>query len=184
MNRTYLFVPPEERSEVETLGACWDSEKKCWYVDGEPSSNLARWMAPSEDEEYSIISNDASVASTTIPCPHCQKTTEIVCVHCLRGTASGQSLEQFTVFDISAVDETLLHELERWPNYHRRTEADGIGDFANHCTFCGGVIGDIDLHSEPDHIFFDVVHAQEGTITFISLPQTIRLNGSEHFVIE
>ena len=66
MNRTYLFVPPEERSEVEALGATWDSDLKCWYVDGEPSSSLARWSSTSEDEEFSIISNDAYVARTGI----------------------------------------------------------------------------------------------------------------------
>jgi uncharacterized protein DUF5710 len=32
MNRTYLFVPPEEKSEVEALGAQWDTITKRWYV--------------------------------------------------------------------------------------------------------------------------------------------------------
>lgn len=184
MNRTYLFVSPEERSEVEALGALWDSDKKCWYVDGEPSTHLAPWTSPSEDEEFSIISNCAVIASATIPCPRCRRATEVVCIHCLSGTASGQSLERFTVFNISEVGESLRQALERWPSYRRAAEGDGAGDFANHCMSCGGVIFDIDLHAEPDQAFFDITHAPDGVITLIPLLKTIQLNGSEHFVVE
>jgi len=145
MNRTYLFVPPEERSEVEALGAAWDSDLKCWYVDGEPSSSLARWSSTSEDEEFSILSNDAYVARTGITCPHCGQETEVICIHCVSGTASEQSLEQFTVFDIRAVNETLLQELKSWPGFHRTVEGGVVGAFANHCSRCGDAIGGMDL---------------------------------------
>jgi hypothetical protein len=46
------------------------------------------------------------------------------------------------------------------------------------------VIGDIDLHSEPDHAFFDIVHAMDGTVTLVPLPRPIRLSGNEHFAID
>jgi ribosomal protein S27AE len=184
MNRTYLFVPPEERSDVEALGARWDSDLKCWYVDGEPSSGLARWSSASDDDEFSIISNDAYVASAGITCPHCGQETEVICIHCVSGTASGQSLEQFTVFYIRAVNETLLQELKSWPDFRRTIEGDAVGDFANHCSRCGDAIADMDLHSEPDHVFFDIVHAASGAITLTPISLPIELSGSEHFVIE
>ena len=185
MNRTYLFVPPEERSDVEALGATWDSDLKCWYVDGEPSSGLARWSSASDDDdEFSIISNDAYVASAGITCPHCGQETEVICIHCVSGTASGQSLEQFTVFYIRAVNETLLQELKSWPDFRRTIEGDVVGDFANHCSRCGDAIADMDLHSEPDHVFFDIVHADSGAIALTPISLPIELSGSEHFVIE
>jgi hypothetical protein len=184
MHRTYLFVPPEERAEVEALGAQWDSANKCWYVDGAPSSSLARWSSRTEEDEYGIISDDAYVASTRIPCPHCGQETEVIGIHCLSGTVLDEPLERFTVSDIRAIDEVLLLELQRWPHFRRATEGDAIGEFANHCAACGDVIGDMDLHSEPDHVFFDIVHAQDSAITLVPLPQTIRLSGNEHFLID
>jgi ribosomal protein S27AE len=184
MNRTYLFVPPEERSEIEALGAEWDSDLKCWYVDGEPPSSLARWSSTTEDAEFSIISNDAYVARTGVTCPHCGQETEVICIHCASGTASEQSLEQLTVFDIRAVNETLLQDLKSWPGFRRTIEGGVVGAFANHCSRCGDAIGDMNLHSEPDQVFFDIVHAASGAITLTPISLPIELSGNEHFVIE
>jgi hypothetical protein len=77
----------------------------------------------------------------------------------------------------------LLQELKRWPSFRRIIEGDTLGDFAKHCAACGDAIGDIDLHSEPDHAFFDIVHAVDGAVTLVPLPRAIRLIGNEHFVI-
>lgn len=184
MHRTYLFVPPEERADVEALGAQWDATLKRWYVDGTPPTSLARWSSISEEDEYSITSNEAYVASTRIPCPHCGEDTEVIGIHCSSGTVLDEPLERFTVSDIRAVDAALLQELERWPRFRRITEGGSFGDFANHCAGCGHVIGDIDLHSEPDHAFFDVVHAVDREVTLVALPRPIRLSGNEHFVID
>jgi hypothetical protein len=30
--RTYLFVPPEEKLEAQALGAHWDDVTKRWYI--------------------------------------------------------------------------------------------------------------------------------------------------------
>jgi hypothetical protein len=184
MQRTYLFVPPEERAEVEQLGAQWDSTNKRWFVEGVPSSSLARWSSILEEDEYSTISNDAYVASTSIPCPHCGQETEVIAIYCLSGTVLDEPLERFTISDIRAVDEALLQGLKRWPSFRRTTEGDAFGDFANHCAACGDVIGDIKLHSEPEHVFFDIVHAVDGAVTLVPLMRTIRLSGNEHFVID
>lgn len=124
------------------------------------------------------------MARTGIICPHCGQETEVICIHCVTGTASEQSLEQFTVFDIRAVNETLLQELKRWPGFRRTMEGDVIGAFANHCSRCGDAIDDMDLHSEPDQVFFDIVHAASGAITLIPISLPIELSGNEHFVIE
>src|SRR5258708_23021772 len=184
MHRTYLFVPPEARAEVETLGARWDATKKCWYVDGAPSSSLARWSSIPEEDEYSVISNDAYVASTSIPCLQCGQETEVIAIHCLSGTVLDEPLEWFTLSDIRPVDEALLQQLQRWPSFRRTAEGDQFGDFANHCAACGDVISDIHLHSEPEDAVFDTRHAVSGAVTLVPLARTIRLSGNEHFVIE
>jgi hypothetical protein len=184
MNRTYLFVPPEERSEVEALGALWDAATKCWYVEGAPQSNLARWSSVPEEVEYCILSNQAYVATTSIACPCCGQETEVLTIHCRSGLVLGEPLERFTVSDISAMDGVLVQQLKRWPGFRRTADGEAFGDFANHCAACGNVIGDIDLHSEPSHAFFDIVHATAGLVTLIPIPRSIQLSGNEHFVID
>jgi hypothetical protein len=154
------------------------------YVYGEVPLSLSRWSQLSEAEDFNIASSDACVASALLLCPHCGEETEVICLHCVSGIASEQDLDQFTVFNIRAIDEDLVEELKRWPSFHRSTEEGIPGDFANHCTRCGCAIGDIDLHSEPDHVFFDVAHALDGAIKRTSIPTGFRLSGSEHFVVE
>jgi hypothetical protein len=50
--------------------------------------------------------------------------------------------------------------------------------------FLGLGLGYMDLHSEPDHVFFDIVHAASGAIALTPIPLPIELSGNEHFVIE
>jgi hypothetical protein len=145
---------------------------------------LARWSSAADDEGFAIKSKAPCVVTATLACPHCGDLTEVICIHCLSGVVLGQSLERFTVSDINAVDEALHRELQRWPCFYRSTEEHGLGDFTNHCDGCGEAISDMDLHSEPDQVFFDVAHAPEGSVQWIPLRQTIQLSGNEHFVIE
>ena len=43
---TYLSVPFEDKDKAKTLGARWDSQKKCWYVPaGKDLSSFAKWMS-------------------------------------------------------------------------------------------------------------------------------------------
>jgi len=78
VQRTYLFVPPEEKSEVQALGACWDADSKRWYIDsGEPSTKYSRWLPATEhEEEFTITSTEAYVAAATTACkrlPFCHR---------------------------------------------------------------------------------------------------------------
>lgn len=75
MPRTYLFVPPEERIEVQSLGAHWDNDTKRWYLEpDQPTSNFARWLPGAneleepEDDTFTIESNLVYVAATTASC--------------------------------------------------------------------------------------------------------------------
>jgi ribosomal protein S27AE len=65
---------------------------------------LARWSSIAEEEEYGVVSGDAYVASTRIPCPNCGQETDVIAMHCSSGTVLDEPLERFTVSDIRAVD--------------------------------------------------------------------------------
>jgi len=191
MTRTYLFVPPEEKSEVQSLGAQWDTATKCWYIDpSQTPEKFSRWLSPFDDEgeegdNLDIISSHAFVASTTIPCHRCHANIEVICIHCASGTVADEPLTEFTVSDIWAMDEALARQLRPWPNFRKPDPSQGEdGNFANYCPHCGEIQEDLYLHSEPDHPFFDIPHAQSGSVKLTSLNGTVRLGGSEHFSID
>jgi hypothetical protein len=191
MDRTYLFVPPEEKAEVQALGGQWDDESKRWYIG--PNDTLvkfSRWLPSAEDddpedEEFDITSSQAFVASASVSCQQCDANIQVICIHCESGTASGEPLTQFTVSDIWAMDDHLTEQLRAWPNFQRiRNHHEQASNFANHCPHCGSPQEDLYLHSEPDTPFFDIPHTESGTIKLTPLTGTIRLSGSEHFTVE
>ena len=189
MDRTYLFVPPEEKAEVESLGAQWDTVSKRWYIGpAEQPGTFSRWLPPfeeEEDEEFPIVSSEAFVAATVVGCRRCQTNIEVICIHCGSGTVWDEPLTQFTVSDIWAMEEALTRQLELWPTFRRtRTRKSETGHFANHCSHCGAVQEDLYLHTEPDDPFFDIPHAPAGSIKLTPLSGTVRLGGDEHFTIE
>jgi len=192
MDRTYLFVPPEEKAQVESLGAEWDTVSKRWYIGpGQTPAKFSRWLPPFEDDEdeegddLDITSSQAFVAATTVPCQGCRADIEVICIHCATGTVADEPLTEFTVSDIYAIDEDLSRQLEPWPNFHETRDREGEeGTFANHCPHCGEIQQDLYLHHEPGDPFFDIPHAPPGSIKLSPLSGTIHLGGSEHFSIE
>ncbi len=187
MERTYLFVLPEEKSEVQALGARWDADSKRWYIESnEASARFSRWLPDGEDEEeFTITSTRGHVAAAATLCQHCRASIEVICIHCESGTVSGEPLIRFTVSDISAMDEDLARQLRPWPNFRRVEGSDGDASyFANHCPRCGSVQEDMYLHSEPDEPFFDIPHAPPRSIALTPLAGTIHLSGDEHFEVD
>ena len=184
--RTYLFVPPEEKTEVEALGARWDSSSKRWYIDSaEPSANYSRWLPDQEgDEGFNITSSDAYVATATTACQRCHSAIQVVCIYCASGLVFGDPVSQFTVADVRTVNEPLARQLGSWPNYREVIVAKtGDAYFANHCPNCGAEQDDMYLHSEPDEPFFDIPGAAPGSIELTPLAGSIELSGDEHFQV-
>ena len=187
MDRTYLFVPPEEYAEMQPLGAHWDGISKRWYIgpDATPA-RFSKWLLSAEDEEeFNITSSLAHVAAATIPCQRCRAGTEVICIYCESGSASGEPLTQFTVSNVWTMDEDLTRQLLPWPTFRRVSAPDGESDgFVNHCSHCGMPQEDMLLHDEPDTPFFDIPHAPPGSIRLTPLTGTIQLGGDEHFAVE
>jgi Domain of unknown function (DUF5710) len=187
MNRTYLFVSPEEKADVQSLGAHWDAVSKRWYIGPDDApAKFSRWLPSVEDdEEFAITSSEACVAAATTSCQRCHADIGVICIHCANGAVSGEPLIQFTVSDVWAMDEALTRQLRLWPTFRRTTRRNGeAGDFANHCPHCGAPQEDLYLHSEPDSPFFDIPHAASGSIKLTPLAGTIHLSGDEHFTVD
>ncbi len=182
MDRIYLHVPPEERAEVEALGAHWDDWSKCWYVnEGESLAGFSKWLPDDAAEDgFSITSEEAYVAATTIACCKCREEIEVICIYCRSGVVSDEPLEQFTVSAISIMDDALVRQLEAWP-FFKYVEEEGL--FSNHCPHCGARQEDMYLHSEPDQPFFSIPRAPAGSIRLTPLVGRIQLSGDESFEI-
>src|ERR1700759_1208936 len=173
--RTYLFVPPQEKAEVQLLGAHWDGATKRWYLNVDQSSaRFSRWLPfdseveTADDTPFTMDSDEAFVAATTTSCQHCNSRIEVICIHCKSGTASGEPLTHFTVSHIWAMDDTLKHQLQSWPNF-RKANKPTNEFFANHCPHCDALQEDLYLHTEPGDPFFDIPDALPGSISFTPL---------------
>jgi hypothetical protein len=184
VDRAYLYVPPEERAEVERLGAQWDSTAKCWYISSDAERRpFAQWLPDAldgEDEEFTVVSANAYVASARIACRSCSSEIEVIGIHCESGSVLGEELTQFTAQSVWDMDEATAKQLERWPFFRRVAEE---GEFANHCPHCEAVQEEFSLHSEPGDPFFDIPHAKPGAIQLTPLSGEIRLSGDESFEI-
>jgi hypothetical protein len=182
MNRTYLFVPPEENAAVQALGAHQDTQSKCWYIDSEQDpARFCKWLPDAaEDEEFAIVSDQAYVAATTVPCVRCKRMIEVICIFCASGTVSGEPLTHFTISSPWTLDDALMRQLEPWPTFRPTREA---GYFANHCPHCGALQDDMYLHTEPDQPFFNIPRAAPDSIKLTSLRGRIQLSGNESYEV-
>lgn len=188
MDRTYLYVPPEESAAVRSAGGHWDERLKCWYLGpGDDPARFARWLGGPgcEAEQFSIVSERAYVAAAQVQCCRCGQPVEVICIHCASGTASAEPLTQFTISDVVAIDDSLARQLRPWPGFRQISDSGGDGArFANHCSRCGAEQDDRSLHSEPGAPFFDIPRAPPGAIRLTPLSGQVRLSGDEHFIIE
>jgi len=180
VNRTYLYVSPEEYTEVEVSGAHWDDRSKCWYVDAnEDTAKFAKWLPDERSEdEFTIASNEAFVASANIACWQCHHRIEVICVYCESGTVCDEPLTRFTVSNLWATDGHLAEQLTQWPFF---TRDDSQGAYANHCPHCGAVQDELYLHSEPEHPFFSIPRAEPAAVKLTPLNGRVQMSGDESF---
>jgi hypothetical protein len=136
------------------------------------------------EEEFTINSEHAYVASTKIACRECHSQIEVICIYCDSGVVADEPLTQFTVSGVWAMDDTLARQLGRWPTFKKEQGRDGSESrFANHCPHCGALQDDLDLHSEPDQPFFSIPRASPGSIRLSPLIGEVRFSGDESFEI-
>jgi hypothetical protein len=183
MQRTYLYVPYEERAEVRALGAMWDERVKCWYI--EPPAQRARfsrWLSTAADAPFSIVSSDARVLAASTECWRCERSIEVICIYCESGTVDGEDHSRFTVSNISAVDICVMQQLRAWPFFRfGYCKAAGGTYLINHCVHCAIPQADYFLHYEPTGVFFAPHEDRAGSLRVTRLQGEARLTGDEGF---
>lgn len=182
MHRTYLYVPPEEKTAVEAQGAKWDHETKRWYIEAQqPHFAFTRWLlVDDEAPEFNIISDRAFVAAAKFRCLECSRPTEVICIYCESGFVLDEPLTNFSLSHITAMCEGLQEQLRTWPNFQKT--AGGL--FVNRCHNCGARCDDLYLHTEPGDLFFDLPSGSDGSIELTPIAGTIQLSGDEHFQVD
>jgi len=186
VSRTYLYVPFEERDQVRELGAQWDSDSKCWFIDSAlDAAPFNRWLGDASqlaEEPYSIVSERAYLLSARIRCWRCHAWARVLCIYCESGCIDGEPYEQFTVSNITAIDENLHRQLEGVPDFRfgQGRVADGRY-LTNHCRRCGTQQADYHLHCEPSGVFFSLQDAMGDSLEVIPLAGRVRLTGDEGF---
>ncbi len=132
--------------------------------------------------EFSIASDDAYVACAQTHCWRCRAAIEVICIYCATGDIRGDRYEDFTVSNVTAVDEQLRRQLAHWPLFRfAYSNTAGGRYFANHCSHCRALQGDYFLHCEPGGAFFSLKGAPPGVIELVPLRGWIRLSGDEGF---
>jgi hypothetical protein len=180
MSRIDLFVAPEQYPQVKALGACWDRQSKCWYIEQTmPRARFAAWLPEAhadgdDSEEFAIESQDAFLACASAPCRRCRQQIEIVCLYCRTGTVVEEPLEAFRVHCLWAVDDALRRQLQRWPCF-RLDPREGM--YLNHCPRCGAAQDETRLHEEPDQPFHGLGRDVPDSVILVPLAGCVRMSG-------
>ena len=140
-------------------------------------------MTQAQFEDFTIVSQQAYVASAHVKCGDCRCDIQVICIYCESGTDLGEPLTQFTVADIWAVDDALAEQLLRWPFFNRGSSSSHGDHYANHCVHCGAEQEDFFLHAEPGEPFFSITSDGRGGIELTPLAGRIELSGDCHFQI-
>lgn len=184
MPRQYLYVPFEDKNEVARLGALWDRATLRWYLTSRHrSEDFKRWLGPdagrlADAPRHPIVSDRALVACAAAPCQHCHAEIPVVAIFCEQGRYQDEALEQFAVIHITGMDAVLEARLSPWAFFHC---SDGL--YRNHCPHCLLPQEDLDLHCEPNGVFFRMEGQTRDRITLTPLPGTVWLSGEETFEV-
>jgi hypothetical protein len=134
------------------------------------------------DPGYRILSDEAVVVSGRVLCWNCRAEIEVICLYCQTGFVDGEATLDFSVSNVTAVDDSLRLQLTRWPNFHplRGRSAENCG-FANHCPSCAKPQDDFYLHCQSGGIFFSFQDPVAQELRIHALQGLIRCSGDEGF---
>jgi hypothetical protein len=131
--------------------------------------------------EFRIVSDEVLVVSGQVRCWHCLSDTEVVCLYCQTGFIDGEAMVDFSVSNVTRIDEALRLQLVRWPNYHPVRRRGILGCFANHCARCQRPQVDFYLHCQPGGPFFSFQDPVAQELKIHALQGRVRLSGDEGF---
>ena len=134
------------------------------------------------DGQFRILSDEAAVISGHIRCWNCKAEMEVICLYCQTGFVEGEALFDFSVSNVTEVDEPLRLQLARWPMF-RPIRGRGVecGGFANHCPSCEQPQDDFYLHCQPGGVFFSFQDPAVQELQIHALEGLVRFSGDEGF---
>src|SRR5580698_6891146 len=134
------------------------------------------------DPKFRILSDEAAVVSGRVQCWNCRTDVEVICLYCQTGFVDGEATLDFSVSNITDVDENLRLQLGRWPKFHPVTRrGSSHGYFANHCPSCQKPQDDFYLHCQPGGIFFSFQDPIAQELRIHALIGLVRLSGDEGY---
>src|ERR1700728_156895 len=139
------------------------------------------WTISRMDAEYRIVSDEAVVVSGRVKCWNCLADIEVICLYCQTGFIDGEATVDFSVSNVTQIDEALRLQLARWPKYHPVRRRSGQGCFANHCAACERPQDDFYLHCQPGGLFFSFQDPVAQELKIHALQGVVRLSGDEGF---
>jgi hypothetical protein len=144
---------------------------------------MEREMTPMmADADYRILSDEAVVVSGYVKCWNCRADVQVICLYCQTGFVDGEAMLDFSVSNISDIDESLRLQLRRWPRFHPiRRRGTASGAFANHCPGCDKPQDEFYLHCQPGGLFFSFQDPVAQELRIHALHGRIRLSGDEGF---
>lgn len=162
-----LNVPYAERDQAEALGALWEPSRRCWYVpDGLDLQPFRRWFPEQTSSLPGSNLRSAETYVVTAPwrCWSCDQTTTVASFLMAPG------FEDFSVweddldgqgrwgggagwcfaFHIDALPSPIAAQaIMRAPRYRRAfSQATRSAYWANHCSECGALQGDVHLFED------------------------------------
>lgn len=131
-----------------------------------------------DESRLSIRAIKAFVASANARCWKCHVDIAVICVYVRQGTVDGDPQSDFTVSNITALNDALKRHLAPLPFFRpAESRAAEMTYWANHCFECNALQGDFYLHSEPGGAFFPASAADFSQIQFSPLPGDVLLEG-------
>ncbi|HTC50767.1 MAG TPA: hypothetical protein VK700_02400 [Steroidobacteraceae bacterium] len=138
-------------------------------------------MIAQRSDEYRILSDEAVVVSGRVKCWNCLADVEVICLYCQTGLVDGEPTIDFSVSNVTRIDEALRLQLARWPKYHPLRGRGAESCFANHCPRCERPQDDFYLHCQPGGLFFSFQDPIAQELQVHALKGPVRLSGDEGF---
>jgi hypothetical protein len=134
------------------------------------------------DKGFRILSDEAAVISGHIRCWNCKADIEVICLYCQTGFVDGEAMFDFSVSNVTDLDEALRLQLAGWPKFHPTRRRGGeFGGFGNHCPSCERPQNDFYLHCQPGGIFFSFQDPVAQELQIHALRGPVRFSGDEGF---
>jgi len=183
MKKVFLEVPKSDSIKVKELGAQWDKNEKKWFIPHNLDKvDFKRWIPNYGSGDIIKLKTPIYLVKTWVSCYECGHITDVFCLASQGIIDRDSDLDMFfTIQELSYVQDNVLEILKKHaPNYlFTCTEDNDVMHMLNHCSKCGAVQADHNLH-HPEGPFAPHIeeNAKEVTLYELPLSNNIKVSGS------